>query len=147
MAIDVCSPTETTKRKIRRIMSKLKKADWAYQGNWVSSEADTFVFTPNPHASHLSITDNAAEPIMTIQNNGEVIWHKPHQAGDAADVFCDQIRIRIEDEAGLKQNRKEWEERILDAMKKHAEIEPLTPEVLTDVFKKCIMIDKLKGIK
>lgn len=93
------------------------------------------------------ISNNDAEPIMTIENNGNVIWHEPHEAGDAADVFCDQIQIRIEDGAAIKQNRKEWEERILDAMIKHAEIEPLTPEVLTEVFRKCIMLDKLKGIK
>lgn len=95
----------------------------------------------------LRISNNDAEPIMTIENNGEVIWHKPHKAGDAADIFCDQIQMRIEDDAGIKQNRKEWEERILDAMTKHAEIEPLTSEVLTEVFRKCIMLDKLKGIK
>jgi len=125
----------------------IKKVDWVAKGDWNRDNADTFVFKANPTDSALSITDYNTEPIMTIQNNGEVIWHQPHKAGDAADVFCDQIRIRIEEGSGIKQNRKEWEERVLDAMKKHAEIEPLTPEVLTDVFKKCIMIDKLKGIK
>lgn len=124
--------------------SPSKKDVWADGGSF---ENATFVFTPNPEANVIQISDNDAEPIMTIKQSGEVTWHQPHKAGDAADVFCDQIRVRIEDDACIKQGRHEWEERILEAMKKHAEIEPLTPEVLTDVFKKCIMIDKLKGIK
>ncbi len=114
---------------------ELCKGDWVFQ-------------TVEPMSpSVFQISDTNSEPIMTITNEGEVIWHKPNEAGDAADIFCDQVQIRIENTAGIKQNRKEWEDRILEALKKRAEIEPLTPEVLTGVFQKCIMIDKLKGIK
>ena len=123
----------------------IKKNLWVAGENHDSSGA--YVFAPNPEASTFRINDSDAEPIMTIQNNGKVIWHQPHKAGDAADVFCEGVRMHFETEAGIKQSRHEWEERIMDAMKKHAEIEPLSTEVLTDVFKKCIMIDKLKGIK
>lgn len=92
------------------------------------------------------ISDNQFEPIMTISPKGEVVWHQTGKEQEAGNIFCDQIQMSIESKI-IKQTRYEWEERMLEAMKKHAEIEPLTPEVLTTVFKKCIMIDKLKGIK
>lgn len=95
----------------------------------------------------LRISNNDAEPIMTIENNGEVIWHKPHEAEDAANIFCDQIQIRIEDGAGIRQNRKEWEKRITMAIASEAKNAPIGPKELTNVIKKCIMYDKLKGIR
>ena len=95
----------------------------------------------------LRISNNDAEPIMTIKNDGEVIWHKPHEAGDAADIFCDQIQMRIEDDAGIRQNRKEWEKRITMAIASEAKNAPLGPKELTNVIKKCIMYDKLKDIR
>ena len=87
------------------------------------------------------------ETIFSISENGEAKWHKEDSYNKAAEIFLTHVTMTIENEANIKQNRREWEDRILEAMKKHAEIETLTPEVLTDVFRKCIMIDKLKGIK
>lgn len=115
-----------------------KKGDWAVNDLTYSIDPDSLY--------SFRVSDNNAEPIMTITNKGEVIWNKPGKEQEAAQVFCDYIQMNIESET-IKQTRYEWEERILEAMKKRVEIEPLTPEVLTDVFKKCIMVDKLKGIK
>lgn len=87
------------------------------------------------------------ETIFSISEDGEAKWHKEDSYNDAAEIFLTYVTMRIEKEVGIKQNRREWEDRILEAMKKRAEIEILTPEVLTEVFKKALMYDKLKGIK
>jgi len=90
---------------------------------------------------------NNGELLFSISGDGEARWHKEDNYNEAAKIFLTHLTLEVEEQAGIKQNRLEWEDRMLKAMQKHAEIEPLTPEVLTDVFKKCIMIDKLKGIK
>jgi len=87
------------------------------------------------------------EVIFSISEDGEAKWHKEDSYNKAAEIFLTYLTMRVENQTNIKQNRREWEDRILEAMKKHAKIEPLTPEVLTDVFKKTLMIDKLKGIK
>ena len=118
-----------------------KKGDWDFNKTNLNYTIDQ-----SNNSYSFQISDNNAEPIMTISPKGEVVWHQTRKAREAGELFCDQIQMGIESET-IKQTRYEWEDRILEAMKRHAEIEPLTPEVLTDVFKKCIMIDKLKGIK
>ena len=95
----------------------------------------------------INIGDFNGEPILTITKDCEVIWHQAAKASEAAQMFTDAIVMSAEREAGIKQSRTEWEASILEALISHAEDAPLTPEALTDVFKKCIMLDKLKGIK
>ncbi len=118
----------------------------------------TQAFTSPPSAQPIGIYQNTTngdslqfinqgETIFSISENGEAKWHKEDSYDKAAEIFLTHLTMRVENQANIKQNRREWEDRILEAMKKHAEIETLTPEVLTDVFKKTLMIDKLKGIK
>jgi len=95
----------------------------------------------------LTFTGDDGEDIFSIASNGAATWYKEDSYSEAANMFLTYLTMNIEDTAAIKQNRIEWEERMLEAMKKHAETEPLTPENLTEVFGKCIMLDKLKGIK
>lgn len=108
---------------------------------------DFYIRSRSSGDDFLSIVDNNGKSILCITAKGKVIWEREDKADEAAQLFVDAIQKGIEIKAGIKQNRAEWEERMLDTMKKHAEIEPLTADVLEDVFKKAIMIDKLKGIK
>ena len=84
---------------------------------------------------------------MTIESDGTIVWHNKGKAPEAAALFIDALQDTLEQQAGIKQGRKEWEERILKAMRAAAKNAPLTPEKLTECFRKCIMIDKLKGVK
>lgn len=117
-----------------------------------------FAFTSSQSALSLGIYQNITnnnsvqfinkgELLFSISEDGQAKWHNEDRYNEAAEIFLTHLTMRVENQARIKQNRREWEDRILEAMQKHAEIEPLTPEVLTDVFRKCIMIDKLKGIK
>ncbi len=122
-----------------------------------TQSSNSFTITPQPVQPlgiYQNTTNNNAlqflqegEIIFSITENGEAKWHKEDSYDKAAEIFLTHVTMRIEKETSIKQNRREWEDRMLEAMKKRAEIEPLTPEVLTEVFKKALMYDKLKGIK
>lgn len=109
-----------------------------------NSSANITVHTPSQYTLSLH---NGSETIMTIDCDGHLKWHKEDTADEAVAIFAKAFVMRIENEAGIKQNRKEWELRIIDALARQAEKEPLTPEVLTKVVRKCILLDTLKGIK
>ena len=100
-----------------------------------------------PEPDIVNIADSSGEPILSMTSDGQVIWHKIDQADEAADMFTASITRSVEKIAEIKQSREQWELRILDALVREAEKAPLTPEVLTDVVRKCIMVDKLKGLK
>ena len=95
----------------------------------------------------VSIQDSNGQNIMSISSGGQVTWHQGDKADEAAEMFTQAITRSVEKIAGIKQSREEWEARILKALISEAENAPLTPEALTDVVGKCIMLDKLKGIK
>jgi len=100
---------------------------------------------PTPQA--LSLNDSNGKEILTITSEGQVIWHQADKADQAAEILTSAIVMTVETKAGIKQNREEWEARITEALVSAAEKEPLTPEALTTVIGKCIMIDRLSGLK
>lgn len=100
---------------------------------------------PTPQA--LSLNDSNGKEILTITSEGEIIWHQTDKSSEAAEILTSAIVMTVETKAGIKQNREEWEARITEALVSAAEKEPLTPEALTDVIGKCIMIDRLSGLK
>ena len=93
----------------------------------------------------LTFTNNNGEKIFSIEPSGEAVWHKEDSYNEAASIFLGHLSMQIEDQAGIAQNRVDWEKRIRDALIVEAEKAPLTTEVLTNVLNKCIMYDKLKG--
>ena len=55
--------------------------------------------------------------------------------------------MQVDNAAGIIQNRIEWEKRITMAIASEAKNTPIGPKDLTNVIRKCIMYDKLKGLK
>ena len=99
--------------------------------------------TEDPHA--LTFTGNG-EQIFSVDANGNAIWHKPESYDEAAQIFLDAVNWKVEDAAGILESRREWEERMVKAIVSKAEKSgSLTAEELTNVVKKCIMYDRLKG--
>ena len=92
-------------------------------------------------------TGHHGEEIFCITMEGEAKWLKEDSYTEAADIFLTYMTLNIEDKVGIIQNRIEWEERITAALVKEAEKSPLGPEDLTAIVRKCIMYDKLKGVK
>lgn len=95
----------------------------------------------------LSLTDSNGKDILTITDKGQVIWHQTDKADEASEILTSAIVMTVEKKAGIKQSREEWEARITEALASVAEKEPITAETLTDVIGKCIMIDRLSGLK
>jgi len=95
----------------------------------------------------LIFTAGNGDDIFSISQDGEAKWLKEDSYNEAAEMFLTHMTMTIEDRAGIAQNRVEWEERITAKLTEQAELAPLGPEELTDVIRKCIMYDKLKGIK
>ena len=95
--------------------------------------------------SSITITVDG-EQVMRIKANGQVEWMKEGVYAEAAYTFMNSLHTVIEDSAGIIQTRKEWEERMTKAFVSEAEKSgSLTAEELTNVVKKCIMYDRLKG--
>lgn len=111
----------------------------------IADDEWTFHTTADPDI--INIADNNGDIILAITSDCKVIWSQPEKAGEAADMFTAAIVMSAERMADIKQSRQEWEDRILEALISEAENAPLTPEALTDVLGKCIMLDKLKGLK
>jgi len=117
-------------------------------GVWdIKENTDYYIQTFENPPDIVSIQDSNGQEILSIASNGQVTWHQEDKADDAAEMFTQAITRSVEKIAEIKQSREEWEARILKALISEAENAPLTPEALTDVVRKCIMIDKLKGIK
>ena len=121
----------------------MSKANTTYthpvEGEW------TFRQSVDPDI--INIADKNGDVILTITSDCKVIWSQPDKTDEAADMFTAAIVMSAERMAGIKQSRQEWEDRILKALVSEAKNAPLTPEALTDVLGKCIMLDKLKGLK
>ena len=106
-----------------------------------------FQILPASSDTALIFTGDSGEDIFSISQAGEAKWLKEDSYNEAADMFLSYMTMQIEDSAGIMQNRLEWEERITAKLTEQAEIAPLGPEDLTDIVRKCIMYDKLKGVK
>lgn len=116
----------------------------------VSSYSKTTTFRIHHEAeatNALTFTGNDGEEIFSISAYGEAKWYKEDSYNEAAEMFLTHLSMHIEDKAGIIQNRREWENRITTAIVSEAADGPLSAEDLTNVIKKCIMYDKLKGIK
>ncbi len=137
-------------KNFRKFFKRKAKTEWIFSNKNItmasSSSAKIKFVGRTPNECVLTLY-NDIETIMTIGKDGQLKWHKEDAADEAAAIFAEAFIMRIEDEAGIKQNRKEWELRIIDALARQAEKKPLTPEVLTTVIRKCILLDTLKGIK
>lgn len=97
--------------------------------------------------STLTIADKG-DVIMSLLPNGEIRWHKNNIHDRAVQIFLDSLNFHIEDRAGIKETRKEWETRIVNKVYKTAKrlkTQTLTPEQVYDVMKKEIMFDRLAG--
>lgn len=106
-----------------------------------------FQILPSDSDCSLIFTGDSGEDIFSISQAGEAKWLKEDSYDEAAEMFLNYMTMNIEDKAGIIQNRREWENRIATALVSEAKDAPLGPEELTDVLRKCIMYDKLKGIK
>ena len=101
----------------------------------------------SPNANLMTFTDGNGDDIFAIDANGNAKWLKEETYNEAAEVFLAAMNWTIESTAGIKQSRMEWEESITAALVKAAEERggSITAEELTDVVRKCIMYDKLRG--
>jgi len=128
---------QQVKRAAKKTVSSLK----------LSTEPATPKFQILPADSDCSLifTGDSGEDIFSISQDGEAKWLKEDSYNEAAEMFLTYMTMHIEDSAGIIENRIEWENRIAMALAKKAEEAPLGPEDLTNVVRKCIMYDKLKG--
>ena len=104
-----------------------------------------FSILPANSDSALVFTGDSGDDIFSISSDGEAKWLKEDSYNEAAEMFLNYMTMHIEDSAGITENRIEWENRIAMALAKKAGEAPLGPEDLTNVIRKCIMYDKLKG--
>lgn len=134
----------------RKFFKRKSKKGWIFSDKNITmvpgSSAEITILGSTPSKYALTLYNNG-ETIMTIGKDGRLKWHKEDAADEAVAIFAEAFTMRVEDETGIKQNRKEWELRITKALARRAVKEPLTPEVLTEVVRKCILLDTLKGIK
>ena len=106
----------------------------------------SFTFVGEPIDTNVLTLSNDDGPIFEIDANGNAHWCNEATYDEVAEVFLNCINFAIESEAGIHESRKEWEEKIANAIIKESEKSGLlTTEQLTNVVKKCIMVDRLKG--
>ncbi len=108
--------------------------------------AEDFWITQGTEEPHVLTFTGNGEQIFSIDANGNAIWHKPESYDEAAQIFLDAVNWKIEDAAGIREARRDWEERMVKAIVSTAEKRgSLTAKELTNVVKKSIMYDRLKG--
>lgn len=98
----------------------------------------------DPHPS-IIIHGKDNKPILEISYEGKVVWHAEDQASEAARIFCENLSISIEHKAGIKQTRKEWQDKIKSEIVEAAYKCELTEERLNEILYKDDFIDVLKG--
>jgi hypothetical protein len=91
-------------------------------------------------------TDGHNDPVLTIENDGEVIIHKPEQMGEAAKMFADCVQDEIDKKAGFVEGRRKWEENYVKALMDMAMNGGLTSEQIMDVYNERKVFDILKGV-
>lgn len=106
----------------------------------------TDIIVSNVHTDILNIVDQNAEKILTITEDGDVIWHQPAKANEATELLINSLHLTMERYAGIKKTRQQWERGIRNGLRKAVEREgKLTAEDIDNVFKKVKMIEKLRG--
>lgn len=95
----------------------------------------------------LTFTNGNGEDIFCIDGNGNAKWLKEDSYDEAAEIFLNSMNWKIESAAGIQESRMDWEKKITKALINAAEERggSITAEELTDVVRKCIMYDKLRG--
>ena len=112
----------------------------------MSSLPHTFTSSAPLDTSLMTLsTDN--KEIFKIDANGNAIWCNEATYDEVAETFLNVVNWKIENEAGIRESRMDWEDKIAAAIIKESEKNDgsLTTEQLTNVVKKCIMYDRLKG--
>lgn len=107
----------------------------------MSNQLNNFVFTTLYQDSHIL----QIAGIFTLESNGTFVWHDLSKVDEAAVIFKNMICNVVEDLAGIKQTRKQWEEEYIRTLIIAAKENPLTEKQLTDIYKERILIDKLIG--
>jgi len=102
---------------------------------------------PAPDANLMSFTNGNGDEIFCIDANGNAKWFNEESYNEAAEIFLNALNWTIEDAAGIKESRVEWEKKITEMLARKAEDNggSLTAEELTDAIRQCIMYDKLRG--
>lgn len=98
----------------------------------------------DPHPS-IIIHGKDNKPILEISYEGKVIWHAEDQASEAARIFCENLSIGVEQKAGIKQTRKEWQDKIKSEIVEAASNCELTEERLNEILYKDDFCNKLRG--
>lgn len=135
-------------RKIDRIQKKLTPPNNQLQVHPVQPAPVVSLWQDNrADANMLTFTNHNGEDIFCIDAGGNAKWLKEESYDEAAEVFLAALNWSIEDAAGIRQSRMEWEKSITASLVKAAEERggSISAEELTDVVRKCIMYDKLRG--
>jgi len=103
------------------------------------------IMTSNYHRHSIIINGKDNMPILEIQYDGTVVWHAEDQASEAARIFCENLSIGVEHKAGIKQTRKEWQDKIKSEIVEAASNCELTEERLNEILYKDDFCNKLRG--
>jgi len=123
---------------IERDLKRIKKTMGSLPSTFSSSV---------PIDTSLMTLSSGDKDIFKIDANGNAVWCNEATYDEVAETFLNAVNWKIEDEAGIRISRVEWENKITAAIIKESEENggSLTTEELTNVIKKCIMYDRLKG--
>lgn len=92
-----------------------------------------------------TFTDADNKTILTISCDGEVTWHNPEKADDAADLLVQHVNMSLEKKAGILYRRDQWENNIKAELMRIGQTREITPEVINEVFSKHKMVTVLQG--
>lgn len=141
---------------MKKILAKLKtwwnklrgkEEDGALTLHHTTAQALYTLHVDESYQNDLIFTNANGVDIFKINVNGTATWLVEDSYDEAAEIFLQHVNWGIEEKGGIKQSRMEWEKKITEALKHAAEERggSITAEELTDVVRKCIMYDKLKG--
>jgi len=135
--------------RILRVKRDLKQIQDTLNALPNTSQPITFSGSLQAQDTNLITLSNNKEEIFSIDANGNAHWHNEATYDEVAEVFLNVISWKIENEAGIRESRMDWEKKITEAIIREAENNggTLDTEQLTNVVKKCIMYDRLKGFE
>jgi len=135
------------KKILKRIDDTIDKLTFKSGQTIPQALPTSFTFSQEVDYNILTLSNDDG-PIFKIDANGNAQWCNEATYDEVAEVFLNCINFKIESEAGIQESRKDWEAKIADAITKESEKQggTLTTEQLTNVVKKCIMVDRLKGM-
>ena len=109
----------------RRVKKKIDSTlTWMPIAKAPHSSSSFHIYKKVPKENALTFTGNNGEEIFSISSYGEARWYKEDAYNEAAEMFLTHLTMNIEDAAGIRQNRLEWEERITAAIASEAEAAP-----------------------